>query len=103
MKDEIMDVEFTNYVKDFLFQLGYTHILSLGVDDTESASFTKDKNICWLTPLLPGDSRIDDHDPDYIIAEIQSDEVIEMATGKDNTLFMIRVPVEDMNTFLKDR
>lgn len=103
MKDEIIDVAFTKSLNDFLTKTGYTHIFSLGVDDADVSPDSDDKVVYWLQPLKPGDSRIANDDTSFMVSEIKSDDIIDMATGQDNTIFMIRVPVEDMDTYLKDR
>ena len=103
MQDEIIDVEFTAPLNSFLAAKGYTHIYSIGVDDTECSTENDEKAVYWLEPLKPGDGRIADNDPDYYVADINNDEVIDMANGEDNTVFMIKVPAEDLELFLKSQ
>ena len=51
MKDETIDVPFTKSLNDFLVEAGYTHIYSLGADDTESKTGTDEKVVYWVQPL----------------------------------------------------
>ena len=102
MANEIMDVEFTKSLNSFLASQGYTNIMSFGVDDSDSVPGTDDKAVYWLEPLKPGDSRMQDSDDDYLVEDILSSDVLEMADGQDNTIFMIKVPAEDMKLYESD-
>lgn len=103
MKDETIDVEFTKSLHDFLSANGYTHMFYKGVDSSESAADTHDKFVYWLEPLKSCDTRIAEDAPDFMVAEIQSDDIIKMANSQGDSVYMIKIPIEDMNTYLKDR
>jgi hypothetical protein len=103
MEMEMMDVEFTNSLNSFLAGKGYTHLFSAGVDDTDCHPDKDDKGVYWLEPLKAEDPRILDKDPDYAVAEIFSSEVLEMANGQDNVIFMIKVPTEHLKLYETDK
>ena len=104
MKDEIMEVEFSKELNDFLKGCGYTHILSVGIADTfGELKEAKGKDPYWLLPLKAADKRIHENLDDNIIEEINSPDVLDMAAGDDNILFLIKLPVAEMNLFLKKK
>ncbi|MDB5276139.1 MAG: hypothetical protein JWR61_1094 [Ferruginibacter sp.] len=103
MENEIMNVEFTEPLNRFLAGNGYTHVLSLGADDSDCKTDTDDKVVYWLEPLKPQDDRIKEADCDYPVTPILDSEVFEMAEGQDNTVFMIKVPAEDLKLYESDK
>lgn len=103
MENRIVDIEFTKPLNSFLAGLGYTHIYSIGVDDEDCSPETDNKAVYWLEPLKPGDSRIEDTDADCVAWEILSKDVLDMTDGHDNTVFMIKVPVEDLKLYEIDK
>ena len=103
MTDDYVAVELTGPLHKFLTDRGYTHIISLGIDDASDEAPESGKHCCWLEPLMPGDDRINDNDDDYIVEEINSSGVLDMVAGENAIQFMIKVPQLDMEDYLKKR
>ena len=103
MENEIIDVAFTESLNRFLAGKGYTHIFSHGVDDSHCKPDSDDKVVYLLEPLKPNDARIQEADYDYPVAPIVDSEVFEMSEGQDNTVFMIKVPADDLKLYESDK
>lgn len=84
----------------FLQQRGYSHILSIGATETEFGP-EGGRDEYKLLPLKLDDPRLVYEETDYIISPIMSQEVNEMAEGVDFICFMIDVPVEDYEYYIK--
>ena len=106
MKDDMIDTEFTLPVKEFLNESGYSHIIALGIEPREMNDAQEpetDKENYWLEPIKPDDPRLGYKEADHIVYEIDDPEVAEMSAGKDEIQYMIKVPAEDYNDYLKKR
>lgn len=106
MKDKCIDVPFTKPVHKFLMSRGFTHLLSLGINPKESddagESETGKENY-WLEPLKADDPRLSYQETEQLIQGIKESDVYDMSDGQDEIGFMITVPVEDYELYLKDR
>jgi hypothetical protein len=106
MKDNIIDTEFTLPVKDFLTGKGYSHIIALGIEpgelnDAQEPETTKENY--WLEAIQPDDARLGYQEAEHIMYEMNDAEVGAMAAGKDEIQYMIKVPADEYNDYLKYR
>ena len=106
MKDNIIDAEFTAPVKAFLTGKGYSHIIALGIEpremnDAQEPETTKENY--WLEAIKPDDPRLGYQDAEQVMYEINDQEIEEMATGKDEIQYIIKVQADEYNDYLKNR
>jgi hypothetical protein len=102
MQDETIDTEFTHDLHTHLIKKGYTHLIAVGKDSHEE-NIAEGKDSFWLIPLKEGDERFQQNDTHYEIKEIMDATVLEMVHGNEDIVFMLKMPAEEMNIFLKDR
>lgn len=106
MKDNIIDTEFTLPVKEFLIGKGYSHIIALGIEPREMNDAQEPETNMenyWLEPIQPEDPRIGYQDAEQRMYEINDPEIDEMAAGKDEIQYMIKVVADEYNDYLKNR
>ncbi len=97
------ETEFSRELHLYLMEQGYTHILCLGVsaaDETEDDDYYDDYR---LRPLKQDDPRLQFEEADYIIEPIGSNEVYEMSGGDEFIRFIIELPVDVLEQYLKSR
>ena len=91
-------IEFTEDVKQFLIWLGYSHILSIGAEDTENGADGGTDNY-WLEPIKPTDPRLTYEEADHILQSIYSNDVMDMAMGVNFICFMMKIPESEYEIY----
>lgn len=92
--------ELTKELLQFLQSRGYTHILSLGVTGVELGADGGSSEYL-LVPVKENDPRLKYEETDHIISAIDSDDAKDMAAGVEFITFMIDIPVNDFEAFVK--
>lgn len=106
MKDNCIDVQFTKPLHEFLISRGFTHLLSLGTNPKElddAGEPETGKENYWLEPLREDDPRLKYQETEQLIQPIKESDVYDMADGQDGARFMITVPIEHYELYLRDR
>jgi hypothetical protein len=99
MKYSVIQKEFSREIYDFLVALGYTHIVSLGVNKDEESSDEVYKSYI-LKPIKPVDPQKNIEYPGYIVEPIKSNDVLEMVAGDEFIRFLVEIPVKEFQVFL---
>lgn len=99
MNKETLKAELSEELLLFLQQQGYSHILSIGADQTENGPDGGTDDY-YLLPLTYNDNRIKLKETDDLINPIISQEVLTMAQGVDALRFLIEVPVALYDRYL---
>lgn len=98
MNTPYKEIEFTRELHEFLVSRGFTHILSNGVRMDEKSEQLDE---FWLEPLKPTDERIAYEETDQLIELINSAEVMDMVNGDPFIRFMMELPVEEYNLYIR--
>lgn len=96
-----MLIPFTRELQNFLARRDFTHLYNQGVaSDTKPIKDDEDINYI-LIPLKAGNPCFKDKSKSIKIERIKSSDAIDMADGDPFTRFVIEVPIEDLEEYLK--
>ena len=91
MSNQILKAELSEELVLFLQQQGYSHILSLGGNESENGP-DGGADDYHLLALRSDDLRVKFREPDSLINPIDSDDVKTMAVGVPAIRFLIEIP-----------
>lgn len=96
MNSTLIQVEFSKQLIFFLKKKGYTHLLEKGVSQTAPDS---ERDDYVIVPLKNDDARIQYEELNYIVDTIDSNDVLEMASGDEFIKFVVELPINVYQEF----